>query len=85
MVHDPLSTLLVGRLTRLLDLNCLEELKALEECGYVKQNIDLQTSDDLDRTVVYEKHQVPVVKGTNQLKTVFRGLSRKGNLILCFS
>ena len=61
----PLSTHLVARLTRLFDLNSLEEIKSLEECGYVKQNIDIEQDDDFEYSDIYDMEEPS--KPSNQL------------------
>lgn len=57
MDHDGFSTLLLGRLTRILDLNYLEELKVLEECGYVRKNMELEINDNIDLCFFYENQE----------------------------
>ena len=71
----PLSTHLVARLTRLLDLNSLEEIISLEECGYVKQNISIEQDNDFEYADIYDMEEPS--KPSNQLTQLFRSLSVK--------
>lgn len=79
MAHDDLSTLLVGRLTRLLELNSLEELKVLEECGYVKQNMEVESKGNFNVGIFYENHEISASVTSLARKSLFRTFSRRGH------
>lgn len=53
MEDDPLSTLCISHLTQILDLSYLEDLKALENCGYVAQNLDVELADGSQVSFVF--------------------------------
>ena len=79
-----LSTALVARLTHLLELESLEQIKHLEECGYIKQNIEIERDEDFEYSEIYDSIEQP--KTSNHITQLFRSLSDKlaGWLLDCF-
>lgn len=48
--RDPYASICISRLTRLLDLDVLEELQELEEEGNVIKNLELETQPKPNRS-----------------------------------
>lgn len=69
MSQDPLAKLCIARLTRLLELNTLEDLKILEYCSYVAENIELGECDF--------KKDGSCYKGVGKLKKLFHQISKR--------
>ena len=74
MATDPISRLCVGRLTKLLDLHSLEDLRILEEQGYASQNLDIEEHLPAASTS-YQEEKTGISK---QLKKLFKILAKKG-------
>ena len=73
IMNDPLSILCVGRLTRLLELSSLEDLRILEDGSYVSQNVELE-----EHTFDSSNYLANKLLKNNQVKNLFKFLSRKG-------
>lgn len=77
MTEDPLSTLCVRRLTRLLELSSLEDLKVLGDCAYVAQNVELEEQSLKVFGSYKAGKQNHRSTSHSQVKKLFKFLSRK--------
>lgn len=82
MTEDPLSTLCVRRLTRLLELSSLEDLKVLGDCAYVAQNVELEEQSLKVFGSYKAGKQNHRSTSHSQVKKLFKFLSRKGNCLV---
>ena len=47
---DPYTTVCLSRLTRILDLDVLEDLQEVEESGNVAKNLDIESSSKINQS-----------------------------------
>lgn len=67
---DPYTTLCVSRLTRILDLEVLEDLQEVEESGNVAKNLEIDDSSSCIQQVLFKSSQ-RLNKVTNKRSKLF--------------